>query len=228
MKREVERKQKLPAFSITVSQLGVLITRLVALFAGNTEVHVSIRVTLKKESLRFDSVEELKSYRDLPGRVVDFTVSVSQFGTGRRVWMYSGSALFDSRSMVAAEADTEAWCAGAIETVQSFIQVHKLWYHWFVAAPIGWILLVSSYLPTAILQLMPKGTVVDKAISFAWFGVVLTMFVLWVGKGWLLPSSVLKISEEDGFVRRYIPELSLIIALASAVLTVVGWFVGKS
>lgn len=230
MKREVERKQKLPAYAISVSQLSVLVARLTDLFQGQDKdkVNITIRITLKNEKLSFDSIDELLAYPELRGRVADFSVWASQYNSGRRVWLSSGSLLFDSRSTIHAEAESEAWCAGAIETVQSFLQPHKVWYHWFVVAPIGWILFFLGNGPTVALQFMPKGTVIDKTVAFAWFAIVLTLFVLWIGKGRLLPSSVLRVTEEDSFLRRHASELSLLMALISAVLTVVGWFVGKS
>lgn len=227
MKREVERKQKLPAFSITVSELGVLLPRLIALFEDQDKVSVTIRVVLKNEKLSFDSIDELTAYPHLRGRITDFSVWLSHYNSGRRVSISSGT-IFDSRSTVSAEAESEAWCAGAIETVQSFMQTHKLWYHWFVVAPIGWALFVLGNAPTVALQFMTKGAVIDKPIVFAWLAVVLTLFVLWVGKGRLLPSSVLRVTEDESFIRRHASELSLLLALATAILTVVGWFVGKS
>lgn len=227
MKREVERKQKLPAFSITVSQLGVLIPRLLALFEEQDKVSVTIRVILKSERLSFDSIEELVAYPDLRGHITDFSVWLSHYSSGRRIWISSGT-VFDSRSTVSAEAELEAWCAGAIETVHSFVQPHKLWYHWFVVAPIGWMLFVLGNAPTVALQFMAKGIVINKPLIFAWLAVVLALFILWIGKGRLLPSSILRVTEDDSYIRRHASELSLLIALASAILTVVGWFVGKS
>jgi hypothetical protein len=229
MKREVERKLKLPAFSISVSQLGLLMTRLLALFEGEEKVHVSIDATLKNEKLSFESIGELTSYPHLRGRITDFSIWLSQYGAaGRRVSILSGSLPFDSRSTVSAKAETEAWCAGAIETVHSFLMPHRLWYHWFVVAPIGWILFFLGNVPTVALQFAAKGTVIEKPVVFAWLAIVLTLFVLWIGMGRLLPSSILRVTEEDGFIRRHASELSLLIALASAVLTIVGWFIGKA
>lgn len=227
MKREVERKQKLPAFSVTVSQLGVLVSRLLALFDEQDKVNITIRVVLKNEKLSFDSIDELAAYQGLSGHITDFSVWLSHYISGHRVLISSGS-MFDSRSTVSAEGESEAWCAGAIETVQSFVQTHRLWYHWFVVAPIGWLLFVLGNAPTVAFQFMAKGAVIDKTIVVAWLAIVITLFVLWIGKGQLLPSSVLRVTEDEGFIRRHASELSLLIALASAILTIIGWFVGKS
>lgn len=227
MKREVERKQTLPAFSVTVRQLGVLISRLLALFEEQDKVSITIRVVLKNEKLSFDSIEELAAYQGLSGRITDFSVWVSHYSSGHRIWISSRS-MFDSRSAVSAEAESEAWCAGAIETVHSFVQTHRLWYHWFVIAPIGWLLFVLGNAPIVAFQFMPKGAVIDKAIVSAWLAIVVTLFVLWIGKGRLLPASILRVTEDEGFIRRHTSELSLLIALASAILTIAGWFVGKS
>lgn len=74
MKREVERKQQLPAYSLTVAQLEVLIERLRALFSEPEEIRCSIDIKLKSEKLTFDSVEELKGYSLLKGRVTEFSI----------------------------------------------------------------------------------------------------------------------------------------------------------
>ena len=71
------------------------------------------------------------------------------------------------------------------------------------------------------------GVLIDKGIVAGWVGTILALLLLWVGKGRLLPASILRITEEEGFLRRRAPELTLLIALASAIFTIVGWFVGK-
>jgi len=45
---------------------------------------------------------------------------------------------------------------------------------------------------------------------------------LYFAKGTLLPSASIIITQEDSFLRRHIGELSLLVAIASAILTVVG------
>lgn len=225
MKREVERKQQLPAYSVTLDQLDVLIDRLRALFTEPQDVRCSIDIRLKSEKLSFDSVSELKAYPALKGRATEFAIWVSQ--SPRRIWISSAGVLFDSRSSVNAQGESEGWCAGAIETVLSFVHPHKLWYHWFVSAPIGWILLAVAYLPAVYFSFLPKGSIVEKTVVAGWVGATVTLFVLWLGRSRLLPASVLRITDDESFIRRHGPELSLLIALASAVLTIVGWFVGK-
>lgn len=225
MKREVERKQQLPAYSLTVAQLEVLIERLRVLFPEPEETRCHVDIKLKSEKLTFDSVEELKSYSLLRGRITDFSIWVSN--SPRRIWISTAGLLFDSRSTVHAEGESEAWCAGAIETVQSFVETRKLWYHWFLSAPIGWLLVAVTYLPLLYFSFLPKGTVVEKTVVAGWVGAMLTLFLLWLGRGRLLPGAILRVTEEEGFLRRRAPELTLLIALASATLTIAGWFVGK-
>ncbi|MFZ1546775.1 MAG: hypothetical protein WAT12_06700 [Candidatus Nitrotoga sp.] len=135
MKREVERKQQLPAYSLTIAELEVLIERLRALFTEPENVRYSIDIELKSEKLTFDSIGELKAYAPLKGRVTEFYVRL--YHSPRSIRISTIGMPFDRRSSVSADGESEAWCAGAIETVQSFVQSHKLWYHWFVSAPIG-------------------------------------------------------------------------------------------
>lgn len=206
----------------------MLIVRLLALFEEQDDAHVSIDIELKNEKLSFVDVNELVAYPDLRGKIADFSVWVYNYRSGHRISISSGGRRFRTHSTVSAKADTEAWCAGAIETVHSFLQTHKLWYHWFLVTPIGWLILILGYGPTFVLLVAPKETVIEKPIIFAWLAIVLTLFILWIGRRKLLPSSILRLTDEEGFIRRYASELSLSIALVSVALTIIGWFVKKS
>ena len=146
MKRKVEREQQLPAYSLTLAQLEALTERLRTLFPKPEEVILNVDVKLRSEKLTFESIDELKAYSQLTGNVTQFSVWLSD--SPHQIWMSTADMIFDNRTKVRAYGENEAWCAGAIETVQSFIQTRKLWYHWFVAAPVGWALTAAVYLPT--------------------------------------------------------------------------------
>lgn len=224
MKREVERERELPAFSLTVGELEALCQRLATLFNDPTLLHTSIDVRLPSERLEFASVEELRQYEHLPHQITDFTVTL--FKNQRSIILSSGR-LLTAKAKVRARSETEAWCAGAIDTVYSFMQTHKLWYNWFVSAPIGWLLFIIGNMPLPVLVFMSKDTPIDRVVVFGWFGAFLTLLLLYFGRERLLPSGILKISETNGFVRRHVAELSLAIAIVSVILTIVGWFVTK-
>lgn len=224
MKREVEREQKLPAFEIGIAELEVLHDRLLALFPQPEEVHCSIDITLKSEKLEFESVAELKKYESLKGAITKFSLWLSC--GGKRISLRS-SSLFGGRGGVSAKADNEAWCAGAIETATSFLQSHRLWYDWFISSPLGWVLSAFAYIPSLSLALLPKGTVIEKPVVYAWVAITATLAILYVARSRLLPTAVLVFSKEDGFIQRNAAQLSLLIAAISAVLTVVGWYVGN-
>lgn len=224
MKREVKRERALPAFSIGIGELEVLCKRLTEQFEKPEDVYVSIDITLPSESLEFKGVEELKQYSTLRGRITKFRLWFSQ--GGRNVSIRSSSFL-GSQPEVSATAETEAWCAGALETVSAFIQSNKLWYHWFVSAPIGWIFFIFANIPNIAFLFLPKGQSLDKPVFAGWLAITISLAMLYFFRARLLPSSVIVVTSEEGFVRRNAAELSLLVAIASAVLTVVGWFVGK-
>ena len=224
MKREVEREQKLPSFRIGVAELEVLFDRLLALFPEPEDVHCSIDITLKSEKLEFESVAELKRYESLKGEITKFSLWLSR--GDKRISLRS-SGVFGGRGAISAKADSEAWCAGALETASSFLQSHRLWYHWFISSPLGWVLSAFAYIPTLSMAFLPKGTVIEKPVVFAWVAITATLAVLYVARSRLLPASVLVFSKEEGFIQRNAAQLSLLIAVISAVLTVVGWYVCK-
>ncbi|PIX55662.1 MAG: hypothetical protein COZ50_01565 [Zetaproteobacteria bacterium CG_4_10_14_3_um_filter_54_28] len=222
MKREVERTRKIPAFSIEIGELEALWQRLVALFENSGDVYGSINIEFPKEKLEFKDVEELRQYPDLKGKVTNFSLWLSK--DGRRVSIRS-SSLFNPQAVVSATAESEAWCAGALETVHSFLKSYKVWYHWFVSVPLGWVLFIFANIPSIAMLARPKDSI-DKIVLIGWLAAMIALVFLYVFKGKLFPASVLRITDEESFVRRHSAELGLIIALTSAVLTVVGWFLG--
>lgn len=224
MKREVRREKKLPAFSLGIGELEAIWGRLAALFEKPEDVYAKLEIMLPAETLEFESIEELREYASLQGSVTKFSLWLSQGG-----WhiFIKSSSLFASRPEVSASGETEAWCAGAIETTYSFLLSNKLWYSWFVTAPLDWVLLLCVNAPTVSLLLLPKEQSLGRPAFAALLGITLTLAVLFFFKGKLLPSSVLIITQKESFVRRHAAELSLVVAIVSLVLTAVGWFVAK-
>lgn len=228
MKREVHRERNIPAFSISVDDLEVLWMRIVALFNSRNTIHGLISIKLPSEKLEFNNIKELKQYPELKGSIRNFSLWLHQENKHISIDFYS----FSPQAVVRASGQTESWCAGSVEAVYSFLQSYKLWYHWFVSAPIGWVLALLINLPiigaSIIASTIPKGTTIDKSAYFGWaIGWLVTVFALaflYFFRGNLFPAHVLRVTEEEGFIRRHSAELSLIIALLSLVLTVIGLF----
>ena len=218
MKREVERERKIPAFAIGVGELEALWTRLVGLYENPEEVYGSIDVVLPKERLEFESVEDLKQYHDLKGQITNFSIRISN--RSRSISIRTHSILY-SPPIVRASGESEAWCAGAIETVYTFLSSNKVWYHWLVSAPIGWIFIVLVNLPFILIKILPSSTI-NEAVYTGWLATIISLGFLYVFRGKLFPATALRITYDEGFIRRHSAELSLIIALLSVILTVVG------
>lgn len=224
MKREVEREKNLPAFSIDVGELEILWHRMVALFENPETIHSHIHIKLLNETLKFNDIEDLKQHSNLKGNITKFSVLL--FQNARQISIQSIS-FFEPQAVVRATAETEAWCAGAIETIYSFLRSHKVWYHWFVAAPIGWFLILLFNVPAVVMLVLPKESTVDKASVMAWLFAIIALTILFISRRKLFPPAIIRITEEESFIRRNSAELSLIIALLSAALTLVGWYLGK-
>jgi hypothetical protein len=224
MKREVSREKALPAFSLELDDLELLQDRLLELFSQESTVSCSIDLKLKRETLEFTNVEELRSYKSLRGRVTDFRLLIYQ--RGQSVSVRSGY-LLDSKPYVSATSSSEAWCAGAIETASSFLQSKRQWYFWFVSWPIALILVIFGNTPLLVRLLLPKTMHIQGMALGSWALMMLALCVLYFTKGSLLPSASIIITPEEGFLRRNIGELSLLVAIASAVLTLIGLFSGK-
>ena len=226
MKREVQRSCKLPAFEIDLASLGVLHGKIAELFESQGNIHHSIDIEKKNEELSFSGVDEIRTYPELNGRITKFSLWYSQKGRRLRV---DCTEFLGSSASASATAETEAWCAGALETVKAFFESHRVWYHWFRSLPFGWLLFGAINMPGAFIwfRIFNKTLTVSSASIAGWILATITVAILYFGKGRLLPAASLIITEEESYWHRKAPEWSLIIALLAAVLTVVGWFVGK-
>lgn len=221
MKKTVERKKNLPPFSIDMGELEILWARLLELFAPDNKIYTRIEVKLPLEELEFDSIEELKQYPQLKGSITEFSICFSQ---GRRSIRIRPGYFFNTQMVVSASGESESWSAGAVETIFSFLQNHKVWYHWFVTAPIGWILLLLANAPSIATLLVPSGVVISKFLVAGWLAITVAIAIPYLWKKRLLPMSVICITKQDGFIKKYGVELSLIVAIISAVLTAIGLY----
>lgn len=224
MNRHVERRRNLPAFSIGLGELEVLWNRMIAVFGPGDPDGALIKISLRSEALEFRTPDELRNYAELKGRVTKFSL---HFYQGRRILNVFPGSLVNPVPSVFAQGETEAWSAGAVEVVYSFLRSHRLWYHWFVSSPMAVLIFVVTLSSSAALVLLPKSPAFPRWIVLAWFSTLIVFNLLYLARAILLPSSVLRITNEESFVRRHIAELSLVVALLSVVLTVVGWFFRK-
>jgi hypothetical protein len=221
MNRRVERRRNLPAFSIGLGELEVLWNRIIAVFGPGEPDGALIKISLQSEELEFRMLDELHNNAELKGRVTKFSL---HFYQGRRILNVFPGSLFNAVPFVFAQGETEAWCAGAVEVVYSFLQSHRLWYHWFVSWAVGIFISVLLFASSALALLLPNSPPFPRWIVLAWLSSLVALSVLHLARAILLPSSVLRVTNEEGFFRRHVAELSLVVALISAVLTVVGWF----
>ena len=197
-------------------------------FPDPANVHTSLTLKMPAETLTFESVGELLAYNGLPDKVN--RVSLWLHGDGKHISLRSPSYAW-SRAEVSVGAESEAWCAGAVETVYAFLANHKASYHWFVALPLGWMLiLLFNAFPVSIL-LIQKFFLPDlripAATGYAWIALCVSITILYVSRGALFPATTLKIRESRGFFRRNVGELGLLVAVVSAILSVISWFAGK-
>ena len=157
----------------------------------------------------------------MKGQIKNFNLYLFQFPGDKSISVQSG-LLLDSRPSVSTSSSDEAWCAGAVETVSSFIHSRRLWYFWFVSWPIGLIFFAFSSIPLLAKVLLPRAFHLQGLALYSWAFLVLVLMFLYFAKGTFLPSASIIITQEDSFLRRHIGELSLLVAIASAILTVVG------
>lgn len=227
MKREISRKKFLPAYRIDIPEVGLLWQKSIDLFPDPKSVHCVLTLKLSGEELKFASFDELVGYQGLPPQVSDFSLWVSQ---GNKHMLLRSSTLLGLGSEVSAGGESEAWCAGVVETVYSFLVNHKATYSWFVAAPLGWLISVIGVAPfVAVLaaKILQQELNIPAAAGYSWIAIICALALLYSSRPRLFPMSVLVVRETQGYVQRHVGELGLFVALASLVLTIISLFVAK-
>lgn len=221
MRREVTRRKMLPAFAIDIGELEALAGRLLELFDDTEKVLTSLSIKLISEELDFDSVTELRDYSSkLKGSFLEFSFWFSQ-GSKKVYIRTNRSPMSPPAAEVIACGETESWCAGAVETVYTFLQAHKLWYSWFSTGPMGWIFAIALYSSTTLLLFLPKEQKIGIPIIVGWLLIILTLGVLYIFRSKLFPGAKLYLSLEEKFFRRHLSEISLILAIISTAVAVI-------
>jgi hypothetical protein len=108
-----------------------------------------------------------------------------------------------------------------------FALQHNAWYSWLAAAPIGWLLLILSNLPWLAVLFVPPDSKPPRTAVYAWLALTVAFALLYATRSKFFPTVRIVVRSSELFLRRYVGELSLFVAVLSAVLTVVGWFLSK-
>ena len=229
MERKVRRKKVLPAFRIDTAELGVLWKRMRALFETPAEVHCTFEVRLQSEQLTFSDIEEFNACQNLPAVITQFSISFHQ--NDRNVYINCGAFLTIDEPEVRADSETEAWCAGTVETVLTFFNQHKVWYHWFIAAPIGRaaIFLPSGGLIVFIIgqSFFHKDIQVPPIGVFGFFTFTFVLALLYQLRARFFPVAAVVVRQDQGWMERKATVLVVVLMAITIVITIIGWFVPK-
>lgn len=220
MKREVEREIRLPAFALQLGELELLWQRMQQLFESADPKKEAIDFSLPSERLHFDSLEELKAYTQIRGRVTNFTLTISQRNTSVTV---KTGGLFSNVPTLKVEGDSDIWCAGAVEAVMSVIMRNRLWYWWLIRAPITLLFLLAALAPTLYNWVISKELKMSAPVAIAWLSVVLALGFISFTKEKLLPTAALIFTNDLGFVRKYGAEIGLALGVISLLASLLMW-----
>lgn len=226
MNRRVSRKKDLDSFSIYIDILSNLLDKLLELFNKKKDLEVSITFELKEEILNFDSVEEIRQYaeqnRSFPKRIHKYGLSVhgySPFGDGGWSYVDIHSDIVEDIMCIRATSDSEAWCAGVIDTVTSFLRQHRVWYYFLYRIKVLWVLgicllslLIFKFLDFLKLLESGIGTVIGTIIAWLILLSLIISIILPVLKA-RIPHSEIRISEQEGFLRRRYREILIPIGI---------------
>jgi hypothetical protein len=188
------------------------------LFDSSKPLSSTIKLSLPSEKLEFDSFAELKEYGRIRGRVTNFSLRIAQ---GSRALTVRTGGLFSSVPTVRVEAESDVWCAGAIEAVLGVIKCNRVWYSWFIYAPINtifFLLAISPFIASSLFHIIGQ---LQRPMAFAWLSVLVLLGFLSFTKEKFLPAASISFTNELGFIRRYGSELGLVLGVISIILTVI-------
>ena len=221
MKREIEREVRLPAFALQVGELELLWQRMHQMFEPGSIGKESIDLSLPSERLHFDSLEELRSYKQMRGRVTNFSLRIVASSTS--ITLKTGG-LFSNIPTLKVEGDSDIWCAGAVEAVMSVVQRNRTWYWWLVRAPLATLFFLASVGPYFYNWVTPGIVKVSVPLVIAYVSLVFTLGFLFLTRDKLLPTATLVFTNDLGFIRKYGAELGLVLGLISLAVAGATWW----
>lgn len=227
MEKEVKREKVIPAFSINIDELDILWGKIESLFDPQDKIYSSLDIIFPKEKLTFENIKELRSYQELKGKIFRFSLHVSNNNKRVSLWN-SDFSLNDSRATVYASGDSEHWCAGAVDTVYSYLQSYKLWYHWLVVTPFGILLMVLFCVPILLIKTQNQSELIKSWFVFGWSAFLVPLALVFLFKNKILPAAILNFSNDENLLRRYSPEIIAVCAILSVILMVIGFLVSKN
>jgi len=221
MKKRVSREKRLPAYRLDLAALEALIAKLIPEFGQ--EPRVRVHIELKNAQYDFSSVDEIRACTDLPSEVVDFRLSVGDSSYEKDCTVRSGG-FFNSGPKVMAESDSEAWCAGVVEIVVTFITTNRRWY----SAITGWpIYIIAIFSPLLFSALSSSKFTSLNSHPYWWLPLALIWLVssvIFYAPSRTLPNAVLQVRSIDSVLRKFMPELTLLTAAIAVIVSVVGLF----
>jgi hypothetical protein len=220
MKREVERELRLPAFALQTGELELLWKRMSEVLDGKETVTRSISLSIPRESLEFDSIEDLKDYPELRGRITNFSISLS---SGPQKIVIKSGGFFSNVPVLKIRGESDLWCASAIEAVIPVINRNRTWYWWLLRLPFTLLFFIGSFLPYGLDWLLSREVKFSSPIALAWFSTVITLGFITVTHEKLLPEASIVITNDLGFIRRYGAEIGLAFGVISFIASILMW-----
>jgi hypothetical protein len=223
MEKTTERERKLPAHQVNLADLKGIIDRVAMLF-GDKKLYISINFKINNIDYKFTSIEEIETIPELPDKILSYLIWISDFN---RTISISSGALASLFPCIRAKGESEAWCAGAIETVLPTFTQGKLWYSWFRGWPIGAGLLLSLnlwILPQSVRKIF--GVVGIRSVVFMAVPVIV-FTLLYIFRGRLLPASIVEIRKSESSLEKNYQKWTLGIAILSLVVAAIGLFIRK-
>ncbi len=226
MQKEVKREKRLPAFTINVDELELFYLKFIPLFNSSEKVTFYLNAEFPSEAISFHSINELKNYSEHYKKTNKFSLTLRQ--NDKVILILNSAKNFSlvSSPKVIALGDNEAWCAGTVETVYSFIKLRKQWFHWLAIAPI-WALFMVFVPALLMVDILFDVKIYSMISSFqSLIFCLLVIVLIWI-QPIAFPSSTLIFVEEDSFIKKNVAELTLFATVLALIIALLQMYLNK-
>ena len=222
MERIIWKTKKLDAFSISIDELEGLCSRLRQEFDNDNDARVSIEFKFPDESLKFDSVEDIRNHDILYNKVTKFTITI--FGGGKYIAFDSCViSLSGPDAVIRSSSDKESWCAGVNEAAVSYLKRYRVWYYLILRRRIRVPIILASVLIYIVFVFfrfwiynpsLPVTLLIVLALLI-WPLVISSIFNR-------IPSGIVKIRHQKRDIKTVLAVVAICVSVIGVIITAIG------
>ena len=225
MERSISRYKKIAPFSLNLEEMKNLCSELSKEFDNPSDVHISVNVELPGGvNLRFESIEEMMRYPSLPDVINEYGITMEDL---KQEFSLDYPGFLSSKASISARSEKEVWCAGMIQTATSALRKHRVWHYWIPRNPILWasvgfFLILYLFFLTLFFGWHAFWQQISSPFGWGCAATIIlcSAFMFWTPNS-IFPTGEIRVKEKESLIRRYYPELTVLITLVGILVTII-------